>query len=215
MVTMCGDTSSLRARPTLHPVPGLCRPVVGKALSSSAGGQGGGGGAVAVGLGGDPHPRSTWGSDWSLQAEPCASWSLTSSSDTCPQQPQACLWVMGRCLGQPLSKAALFKSRGKTFGCSSWTQPPQCRTQGACDRGRLRGFGITPRLQDADGGHKAGFLSSPSQLCPRRQGWCLVGRLLLARCPEHWVTRRWGASATVGGLMQAAHPLGCSLMVFN
>lgn len=49
MVTMCGDTSSLRARPTLHPAPGLCRPVVGKALSNSAGGQGGGGGSCGAG----------------------------------------------------------------------------------------------------------------------------------------------------------------------
>lgn len=169
----------------------------------------------AVGLGGDPHPGSIWGSDRSLQAEPCASWSLASSSDKCPQQPQACLWVMGRCFGQPLSRAALFKVGGRRFGCSSWTRPPQCRTQGACDGGRLRGVRITPGLQDTDWGHKAGFPSSPSHLCPRRQGWCLVGCLLLARCLEHWVTRRWGASAAVGGLMQAAHPLRCSLMVFN
>lgn len=89
MVTVCGDTSSLRGPPTLHPAPGLCRLVVGKALSSSAGGQGRGWGEL--GLAGDPHPGSIWGSDRSLQAEPCASWSLASSSDKCPQQPQTCL----------------------------------------------------------------------------------------------------------------------------
>lgn len=171
-----------------------------------------GAGGGAVGLAGNPHPGSIWDWDRSLQAEPCASWSLASSSDKCPQQPQACLWVVGRRLGQPLSRAALFKVGGRRFGCSSWAQPPQCRTRGACDRGRLRGVRITPGLPDADG-HKAGVPSSASHLCPRRQGWCLVGRLRLARGPGHWVTCRWGASATVGGLMQAARPLGCSLMV--